>query len=170
MDSQKENEQNKDAALDQLIEVLGLILNAVRELGGSEAQVIHLLNDPNRVKSIAEIIYMGKRPHAAQYLLPVPGCSVQPPRHLPKTKEQQTLFQKLDKDVEAFYSDVTHARVCLSNAHIRFLGELVQKTKAEMLWIKGVGVKTLKEIDDRLELMGLKRGMDVLGWTPPEYF
>jgi DNA-directed RNA polymerase subunit alpha len=51
------------------------------------------------------------------------------------------------------------AHNCLKNAHIRTVGELVQKTEAEMLHTKCFGRKSLDEIKEALANMGLTLGM-----------
>ena len=48
---------------------------------------------------------------------------------------------------------------CLKNANIQSIGELVQKTEAEMLRTKNFGRKSLNEIKDILVKMGLSLGM-----------
>jgi len=48
---------------------------------------------------------------------------------------------------------------CLKNADIRYIGELVQKTEAEMLKTKNFGRKSLNEIKEILAEMGLSLGM-----------
>lgn len=48
---------------------------------------------------------------------------------------------------------------CLKNAGINLIGELVQKTEAEMLKTKNFGRKSLNEIKDILQEMGLSFGM-----------
>ena len=48
---------------------------------------------------------------------------------------------------------------CLQNANIRYIGELVQKTEAEMLKTKNFGRKSLNEIKEVLQSMGLSLGM-----------
>lgn len=48
---------------------------------------------------------------------------------------------------------------CLKNADIRYIGELVQKTEAEMLKTKNFGRKSLNEIKEILAEMGLVLGM-----------
>ena len=50
---------------------------------------------------------------------------------------------------------------CLQNANIRFIGELVQKTEAEMLKTKNFGRKSLNEIKDTLSSLGLSLGMTI---------
>ena len=47
---------------------------------------------------------------------------------------------------------------CLQNANIRYIGELVQKTEAEMLKTKNFGRKSLNEIKELLTSMGLELG------------
>lgn len=56
---------------------------------------------------------------------------------------------------------------CLKNANIRFIGELVSKTEAEMLKTKNFGRKSLNEIKEILTSMGLGLGMKIDGWPPP---
>jgi DNA-directed RNA polymerase subunit alpha len=48
---------------------------------------------------------------------------------------------------------------CLQNADIKFIGELVQRTEAEMLKTKNFGRKSLNEIKEILREMGLDFGM-----------
>ena len=48
---------------------------------------------------------------------------------------------------------------CLQNAGIEYIGELVQKTEAEMLKTKNFGRKSLNEIKEILQDMGLSLGM-----------
>ena len=50
---------------------------------------------------------------------------------------------------------------CLKNANIQSIGELVQKTEAEMLKTKNFGRKSLNEIKEILHTMGLSLGMRV---------
>ncbi|MEE2789668.1 MAG: DNA-directed RNA polymerase subunit alpha [Myxococcota bacterium] len=55
---------------------------------------------------------------------------------------------------------------CLQNANIKLIGELVQRTEAEMLKTKNFGRKSLREIKDILAMMGLTLGMELTGWNP----
>jgi DNA-directed RNA polymerase subunit alpha len=48
---------------------------------------------------------------------------------------------------------------CLKNANIHTISELVQKTEAEMLKTKNFGRKSLNEIKEILNSMGLSFGM-----------
>lgn len=54
---------------------------------------------------------------------------------------------------------------CLANANIKFLGELVQKTEAEMLKTKNFGRKSLNEIKETLTELGLTLGMNAEGFS-----
>jgi len=56
---------------------------------------------------------------------------------------------------------------CLKNANIRFIGELVVKSEAEMLKTKNFGRQSLNEIKEILTEMGLGLGMKIDGWPPP---
>lgn len=55
---------------------------------------------------------------------------------------------------------------CLKNANIRYIGELVIRSEAEMLKTKNFGRKSLNEIKEILTKMGLGLGMKVDGWPP----
>jgi DNA-directed RNA polymerase subunit alpha len=55
---------------------------------------------------------------------------------------------------------------CLKNDNIVYIGDLVQKTEAEMLRTPNFGRKSLNEIKEVLSQMGLQLGMEVAGWPP----
>ena len=55
---------------------------------------------------------------------------------------------------------------CLKNDNIVYIGDLVQKTEAEMLRTPNFGRKSLNEIKEVLTQMGLSLGMEVTGWPP----
>ena len=57
---------------------------------------------------------------------------------------------------------------CLQNAGIKYIGDLVQKSEAEMLKTKNFGRKSLKEIKELLSEMGLELGMKLDNWPPKE--
>lgn len=57
---------------------------------------------------------------------------------------------------------------CLQAANIKYIGDLVQKTEAEMLKTKNFGRKSLKEIKELLADMGLSLGMKLESWPPKE--
>jgi DNA-directed RNA polymerase subunit alpha len=48
---------------------------------------------------------------------------------------------------------------CLNNANITTVGQLAQKTEAEMLKYRNFGKKSLNEIKDKLQQLGLSLGM-----------
>ena len=55
---------------------------------------------------------------------------------------------------------------CLKNDNIVYIGDLVQKTEAEMLRTPNFGRKSLNEIKEVLSSMGLKLGMELPAWPP----
>jgi DNA-directed RNA polymerase subunit alpha len=55
---------------------------------------------------------------------------------------------------------------CLKNDNIVYIGDLIQKTEAEMLRTPNFGRKSLNEIKEVLSGMGLHLGMDVESWPP----
>ena len=72
----------------------------------------------------------------------------------PKTKLNENLFRR----IEEIELSVRSAN-CLENADIKYIGELVQRTEAEMLRTKNFGRKSLNEIKEILGEMGLALGM-----------
>lgn len=73
----------------------------------------------------------------------------------------------LDKDVDDLELSVRSAN-CLKNAKIQYIGQLVQKTDAEMLKTKNFGRKSLNEIRTLLAEHDLSLGMDIEGWVSPD--
>ncbi|MDE0345832.1 MAG: DNA-directed RNA polymerase subunit alpha [Boseongicola sp.] len=55
---------------------------------------------------------------------------------------------------------------CLKNDNIVYIGDLIQKTEAEMLRTPNFGRKSLNEIKEVLSGMGLHLGMDIEEWPP----
>lgn len=72
----------------------------------------------------------------------------------PKKKFNENLFRRID-EIELSVRSAN----CLENADIKYIGELVQKTEAEMLRTKNFGRKSLNEIKQILVGMGLSLGM-----------
>ena len=64
----------------------------------------------------------------------------------------------LGKSVEELELSV-RANNCLRNANITTIGELVQRTEAELMKTKNFGKKSLQEIKDELGRIGLTLGM-----------
>lgn len=71
------------------------------------------------------------------------------------------LLQKVD-DLELSVRSAN----CLKNDNIIYIGDLVQKTEAEMLRTPNFGRKSLNEIKELLSNMDLHLGMQVEGWPP----
>ena len=88
------------------------------------------------------------------------------PVEAPRNEEQEKLNENLWRTVDELELSVRSAN-CLQNANIRFIGELVQKTEAEMLKTKNFGRKSLKEIKELLAEMGLQLGMKLDNWPGP---
>ncbi len=85
----------------------------------------------------------------------------------PAAEESDTnqLNRYLLKKVDELELSVRSAN-CLKNDNIIYIGDLVQKTEAEMLRTPNFGRKSLNEIKEVLSSMGLRLGMDIPGWPP----
>jgi DNA-directed RNA polymerase subunit alpha len=68
------------------------------------------------------------------------------------------LLENLKRSVDELELSVRSYN-CLKNANIRNIGELVQKSEAEMLKTRNFGRKSLNEIKEILETLGLTLGM-----------
>jgi len=89
---------------------------------------------------------------------------------LPKPQEVEEtskLNENLFRSVDELELSVRSAN-CLKNADIHYIGDLVQKTESEMLKTKNFGRKSLNEIKEILQEMGLSLGMKLENWPPPE--
>ncbi len=84
----------------------------------------------------------------------------------PEEKEEP-LNENVYRSVEELELSVRSAN-CLKNANIRHIGELVQRTEAEMLKTKNFGRKSLNEIKEVLTEMGLELGMKLEGFVCPD--
>jgi DNA-directed RNA polymerase subunit alpha len=73
-------------------------------------------------------------------------------------RDAEKMFDNLKRSVEELELSVRSYN-CLKNADIKTIGELVQKTEAEMLKTKNFGRKSLNEIKEILSEMGLSFGM-----------
>jgi DNA-directed RNA polymerase subunit alpha len=76
---------------------------------------------------------------------------------IPAVDEPTPLNPNLFRSVDELELSVRSAN-CLQNANIRYIGELVQKTEAEMLKTKNFGRKSLNEIKELLTSMTLELG------------
>jgi DNA-directed RNA polymerase subunit alpha len=82
-------------------------------------------------------------------------------------EKEEKLNENLFRPVSELELSVRSAN-CLKNANITLIGELVQKTEAEMLKTKNFGRKSLNEIKSILEEMGLLLGMKLDDFPPVE--
>ncbi len=87
--------------------------------------------------------------------------------YIEPTEAREDFNENLYRSVEELELSVRSAN-CLKNANIRFIGELVTKTEAEMLKTKNFGRKSLNEIKEVLAEMGLSLGIKLDSWKPPE--
>ena len=89
----------------------------------------------------------------------------------PRREEAQPLAPQLPfnaallKKVDELELSVRSAN-CLKNDNIVYIGDLIQKSEAEMLRTPNFGRKSLNEIKEVLAGMGLHLGMNVQGWPP----
>jgi len=89
----------------------------------------------------------------------------------PRREEEKTAMPELAfnpallKKVDELELSVRSAN-CLKNDNIVYIGDLIQKTEAEMLRTPNFGRKSLNEIKEVLAQMGLHLGMEVPGWPP----
>lgn len=80
---------------------------------------------------------------------------------------EQSFNENLLRSVDELDLSV-RAENCLQAANIKYIGDLVQKSEAEMLKTKNFGRKSLKEIKEVLSEMGLTLGMKLDNWPPKE--
>ena len=90
----------------------------------------------------------------------------EPKRHVEEAKHPDLSFNAaLLKKVDELELSVRSAN-CLKNDNIVYIGDLIQKTEAEMLRTPNFGRKSLNEIKEVLASMGLHLGMEVQNWPP----
>ena len=90
----------------------------------------------------------------------------EPEEGLAKEDEDELEFNPLLlKKVDELELSVRSAN-CLKNDNIVYIGDLIQKTEAEMLRTPNFGRKSLNEIKEVLTSMGLHLGMDIPDWPP----
>ena len=80
-------------------------------------------------------------------------------------EETEKLNENLFRSVDELELSVRSAN-CLKHANIKLIGDLVQKTEAEILATKNFGRKSLNEIKEILNDMGLNLGMKLDNWPP----
>ena len=74
------------------------------------------------------------------------------------SQENAALKKLLNMSVNEIELSVRAAN-CLNNANITTVGQLAQKTEAEMLKYRNFGKKSLNEIKEKLTQLGLSLGM-----------
>jgi len=80
-------------------------------------------------------------------------------QHASEVSEEQNKLRKLlNMSVNEIELSVRAAN-CLNNANITTVGELAMKTEQEMLKYRNFGKKSLNEIKEKLEALGLSLGM-----------
>lgn len=82
--------------------------------------------------------------------------------------DSRKINENLYRSVDELELSVRSAN-CLKNADIHLIGDLVQKSEAEMLKTQNFGRKSLNEIKDILSEMGLTLGMKLDSFPDPEY-
>lgn len=89
---------------------------------------------------------------------------VEEPVEIEMREEKPKLNENLYRRVDELELSVRSAN-CLQNANIKHIGELCQRTEAEMLKTKNFGRKSLNEIKQILSEMGLSLGMMLDGFN-----
>ncbi len=93
------------------------------------------------------------------------------------TFDEPTVEQEVDEEPDLGFNPVLLKKVdelelsvrsanCLRNDNIVYIGDLIQKSEAEMLRTPNFGRKSLNEIKEVLASMGLHLGMEVPSWPP----
>ncbi|MEA4839042.1 MAG: DNA-directed RNA polymerase subunit alpha [Rhodospirillaceae bacterium] len=80
-------------------------------------------------------------------------------------KDELPFNKNLLRKVDELELSVRSAN-CLKNDNIIYIGDLVQKTEAEMLRTPNFGRKSLNEIKEVLATMQLHLGMEIPNWPP----
>ncbi|HKK01970.1 MAG TPA: DNA-directed RNA polymerase subunit alpha, partial [Desulfuromonadales bacterium] len=83
-------------------------------------------------------------------------------------EENRRINENLYRSVDELELSVRSAN-CLKNANIHLIGDLVQRSEAEMLKTQNFGRKSLNEIKDILAEMDLSLGMKIENFPDPEY-
>lgn len=82
-----------------------------------------------------------------------------------ETRDELPFNRNLLRKVDELELSVRSAN-CLKNDNIIYIGDLVQKTEADMLRTPNFGRKSLNEIKEVLSQMGLHLGMEIPTWPP----
>jgi len=82
-----------------------------------------------------------------------------------ETRDELPFNKNLLRKVDELELSVRSAN-CLKNDNIIYIGDLVQKSEADMLRTPNFGRKSLNEIKEVLSQMGLHLGMEIPNWPP----
>jgi len=85
---------------------------------------------------------------------------VEAPQQVVRSDDKPRVNDNLYRRIDEIELSVRSSN-CLENANIKFIGELVQRSEAEMLRTKNFGRKSLNEIKEILGEMGLSLGMRI---------
>lgn len=118
------------------------------------------------VKPIDAVAYAAKT--LKEQLTPFINFEELPEELEEKPGEPGKLNENLFRNVEELELSVRAAN-CLKAADIKYIGDLVQKSEAEMLKTKNFGRKSLNEIKEILAQMGLSLGVRLENWPPVEF-
>lgn len=83
----------------------------------------------------------------------------------PEVTSEPEFNKNLFKSIEELELSVRSYN-CLKNENIKYVGDLVIRTEAEMLKTSNFGRKSLNELKDNLKAMGLSFGMKIANWPP----
>jgi DNA-directed RNA polymerase subunit alpha len=116
--------------------------------------------------SISPVEAIGQGAKAlTQHLTELITFEEEPEEEISEIEEEDTVNEHLFRSVDELELSV-RSNNCLKNANIRTIGELVQKTDAEMLKTRNFGKKSLNEIKAILTEMGLSLGMKLENFPP----
>jgi len=99
------------------------------------------------------------------HVVPLIDFDEEPEEEVVEISEEEKINEHLFRSVDELELSV-RSNNCLKNANIRTIGELVQKTDAEMLKTRNFGKKSLNEIKAILSEMGLALGMKLENFPP----
>ena len=79
---------------------------------------------------------------------------------LPEAEAEPEEESVLDSSIDSLELSIRSMN-CLKNANIRTLRDLVARSEKDMVEIRNFGEKSLKEVRDKLEVLGLGFGMNL---------
>ena len=145
----------------------------MREAERSDVEVLLHANDELRVVGIVGRQVAVRADDAVAYAARILQDQLSIFVNFEEPKKEQTYERQpelvfnaaLLKKVDELELSVRSAN-CLKNDNIVYIGDLIQKTEAEMLRTPNFGRKSLNEIKEVLTAMGLHLGMEIVDWPP----